>query len=86
MSLVRYIDCDNAYEDLLSLLKRMLVIDDDGHWWLRITALSEEDIPVSVTSGIDCGDTDSLEDILRSLIMVDPDTGELSLAIYNVEE
>jgi hypothetical protein len=83
MSLIRYIDCDNAYEDLLSLLKKMLVQDDAGNWWIRITALT--DIPVSIISGIDCGETDSVEDILRNLIMVDSETGELSLAVYNVE-
>lgn len=83
MSILRYIDCDNAYEDLLSLLKKMLVQDEDGNWWIRVTALT--DIPVSIISGIDCGETDSIEDILRNLIMVDSETGELSLAIYNAE-
>lgn len=83
MSLLRYIDCDNAYEDLLSLLKQTLVEDDDGNWWIRITAADEDLVPVSLLTGIECGDTMSIEDILRSLIIIDSETGELSWAIYN---
>ena len=83
MSLVRYIDCDNAYEDLLSLLKRTIVQDDEGNWWVRITAADEDLVPVSLLTDIQCGDNLSIEDIIRSLLMIDDVTGEVSFAVYN---
>jgi hypothetical protein len=86
MSLLRYIDCDNAYVDLLSLLKQTLVQDEDGNWYIRVIAADESDIPVSVLTGVECGDTMSIEDILRNLLMIDTETGEISWAIYNVPE
>lgn len=86
MSLLRYIDCDNAYVDLLSLLKQTLVQDEDGDWYIRVTAADESEIPVSILTEIECGDTLSVEDILRNLLMIDTETGELSWAVYNESE
>jgi hypothetical protein len=86
MSLLRYIDCDNAYVDLPSLLKQTIVQDEAGNWWIRVTAADEDLVQVSLLTGIECGDTLSIEDILRNLLMIDTETGELSWAVYNVEE
>ena len=86
MSLLRYIDCDNAHVDLLSLLKQTLVQDEDGNWFIRVIATDDSETPVSILTDIQCGDTMSIEDILRNLLMVDTETGELSWAIYNVPE
>ena len=86
MSLLRYIDCDNAYVDLLSLLKQTLVQDEDGNWYIRVIASDESETLVSIIEGIQCGDNLSIEDILRNLLMIDTETGELSWAVYNVEE
>jgi hypothetical protein len=86
MSLSRYINCDNAYEDLLSLIKKTLTQDDEGNLYFRITAADEDLVPVSILTEVECGDNDSLEDILRKLLMIDDETGEISWAVYNVSE
>ncbi len=85
MSLIRYIDCQNASDDLLSLLKRAIVQDDDGNWYIRITVADNSEIPISILTDIQCGDSTSIEDIIKNLLFVDSDTGELSFAVYNVE-
>jgi len=86
MSILRYIDCENADDDLLSLIKRTIVQDDEGNWYFRVTEISDEDLPISLISEIECGDTDSLLDLLRNMLFIDTETGNLSWAVYNVSE
>jgi hypothetical protein len=85
MSYLRYIDCDNNYESLLSLLKQTIVEDDAGNWWVRVVAADPDETPVSILTEIECGeDWISIQEILKNLLVYDDD-GNLAWAVYNSE-
>lgn len=85
MSYVRYIDCENTYQTLLSLLKQTLVQDDDGNWYIRVVGADPAEYPVSILTDIECGDDYlTLEAIVKSLLVYDDD-GNLAFAVYNSE-
>lgn len=82
MSIVRYIDCDNTNETLLSLLKQTLLQDEDGNWYIRVVAADDEDLPISVLTEVDCDDNDlTLESIIKNLLVYNDD-GDLSWYTY----
>jgi hypothetical protein len=84
MSLIRYIDCDNAYEDFESALKATLVFDTDTGQLIgpRIFDVSDSDLPVSALTEIQCGDNLSIADIWRHLLAYD-ESGNLGWLVYN---
>jgi len=85
MSYIRYIDCDNNYESLLSLLKQTIVEDDLGNWWIRVVAADPDETPVSILTEIECGeDWLAMEEILKNLLVYNDD-GDLAWAVYNSE-
>ena len=84
MSYLRYIDCDNNYESLLSLLKQIIVEDDLGNWWIRVVAADPDETPVSILTEIECGENVNPEDIFKNLLVYDDD-GNLAVAVYNSE-
>ena len=85
MSYARYIDCENNQDSLLSLLKRIIVQDDDGNWFLRVCAADPTETPVSILTEIECNDEYKFFDaIFRNLIQINDD-GDLCLAIYQSE-
>jgi len=84
MSYIRYIDCDNKFESLLSLLKQTIVEDDLGNWWVRVVAADPEETPVSILTEIECGENVEPGDIIRNLLVYNDD-GDLAWAVYNSE-
>jgi len=84
MSYIRYIDCDNKFESLLSLLKQTIVEDDLGNWWVRVVAADPEETPVSILTEVECGENVEPGDIIRNLLVYNDD-GDLAWAVYNSE-
>lgn len=84
MSYIRYIDCDNKFESLLSLLKQTIVEDDLGNWWVRVVAADPEETPVSILTEIECGENVEPGVIIRNLLVYNDD-GDLAWAVYNSE-
>lgn len=85
MSLIRYIDCDNKQESLLSLFKRIIVQDDDGNWYVRVCPADAAETPVSILTDYECMDEyQFFEAIFRNMICQNDD-GDLCLAIYEAE-
>jgi len=81
MSVLRYIECNDP-SSLLSLLKRIIVQDDDGNCWVRVCAADATETPVSILTEIECNDEYKFFDaIFRNLICINDD-GDLCLAIY----
>ena len=84
MSLVKYIDCTNTNETLLSLLKQTLLQDDDGNWYIRVVAADDTELPLSILTEFDCEDFESLESIIKNLLVYNDD-GDLAWSVYNSE-
>ena len=85
MSLTRHIDCENNQESLLSLVKRIIVQDDSGNWYVRVCPADATVTPVSILTEIECNDKYKFFDaIFRNLICVNDD-GDLCLAVYEAE-
>ena len=82
MSYLRYIDCINTSETLLSLLKQTLLQDEDGNWYLRVCVADDEETPVSILTDIQCGEEPILESIIKNLLVYNDD-GELCWQVYN---
>ena len=86
MSLLRYIDCENTQESLLSLLKRTIVEDDDGNWYLRVFAMDTDEIPVSILTELECGeDWITLDAIVKNLLVYDNVEETWGWAVYSPE-
>jgi hypothetical protein len=82
MSYVRYINCDNTSETLLSLLKQTILTDEDGNWYIRVVAADETELPLSVLTDIECGEEPTLESIIKNLLVYDDD-GNLAWNVYD---
>lgn len=82
MSIIRYIDCNNTSETLLSLLKQTIVQDDDGNWYIRVVSADDTELPLSVLSDIECGEEPTLESIIKNLLVYNDD-GDLAWYVYD---
>lgn len=82
MSYVRYINCENTSETLLSLLKQTLLQDEDGNWYIRVVAADETELPLSVLTDIECGEEPTLESIIKNLLVYNDDN-ELCFQVYD---
>ena len=82
MSYVRYIDCENNNETLLSLLKKTIVQDDDGNWYIRVVAADETELPLSILTDIQCGEELTPESIIKNLLVYNDD-GDLAWQVYD---
>jgi hypothetical protein len=82
MSYVRYINCENTSETLLSLLKQTLLQDEDGNWYIRVVAADETELPLSVLTDIQCGEEPTLESIIKNLLVYNDD-GDLCFQVYD---
>lgn len=82
MSIVRYIDCENTEQTLLSLLKQTIVTDDDGNWYIRVVSADEDELPLSILTEIECGEEPTLESIIKNLLVYNDD-GDLCWYVYD---
>lgn len=82
MSIIRYIDCNNTSETLLSLLKQTILKDDDGNWYIRVVSADDTELPLSVLTDIECGEEPTLESIIKNLLVYNDD-GDLAWYVYD---
>lgn len=82
MSIIRYIDCNNTSETLLSLLKQTILRDDDGNWYIRVVSADDTELPLSVLTDIECGEEPTLESIIKNLLVYNDD-GDLAWYVYD---